>query len=148
MEKPSGDDYTPPLTAATVWRDVPEANRLVTVDFFERQVAACPVAADCLRKDFYSHLILSLLEVDLVERGRISCFFSVNPAVAVTRCFIPSSALLIYVCDTSFCCSVRRVVFYFLVCLAAEKSWTRDEFLTLCLLLLVDLFLSFLFLEN
>ncbi|KAJ9680958.1 hypothetical protein PVL29_020061 [Vitis rotundifolia] len=81
MEKPTATDYSPPLTAATVWSDVPETTRSLTIDFFERQALAAPAAADCLRKDFYSHLIRSLLEVDSVERGRITCLVSVKPAV-------------------------------------------------------------------
>ena len=69
----------------TISRQIPEAHLSRTLGFFQHIGVTADLPPDCQEKDFYSHLIRGILQVQRVERGHLTCLFCVVPAVAVTR---------------------------------------------------------------
>lgn len=69
----------------TISRQIPEAHLSRTLGFFQHIGVTADLPPNCQEKDFYSHLIRGILQVQRVERGHLTCLFCVVPAVAVTR---------------------------------------------------------------
>ncbi|KAF5731703.1 putative acyl-CoA thioesterase [Tripterygium wilfordii] len=62
--------------------DMIEQNVNKVVGFFDNVGVSASVTGQLSSKDFYSSIIRNLLSADRVERGRVTCSFSVKPVVS------------------------------------------------------------------
>ncbi|KAA8516008.1 hypothetical protein F0562_019187 [Nyssa sinensis] len=67
------------IPTPTICRDVSSQNVFLVNDFFDKMGTSQHIPQNCDTKDFYTDLIRGALEVNAVQRGRISCLVSVKP---------------------------------------------------------------------
>ncbi|GAB2271665.1 hypothetical protein Dimus_006495 [Dionaea muscipula] len=83
MAKADAPNSTTPASYAPVTTEgVPEEEVALSLNFLDRLVNVEELPEWTSEKDFFSDLIRGLLNVDRIERGRISCSFSVKPPVS------------------------------------------------------------------
>lgn len=92
-------------------KQIPESHVANTLEFFQDERLISGLPPNCQRKNFYSDLIRSILHVQRLGWGNLTCLLSVEPAVLVTNPNHDSFSL-----------------FFILhkLCLFDEKIWSKE----------------------
>lgn len=99
-------------TTTTSSKDLPSESVDIVNSFLARVGAFASLPENCTYNDCYSDLIRDLLKADQVQRGRVSCVFSVHPVVGVI--FLHSAPFfffLVFLCFLADQMGLLRICF-------------------------------------